>query len=244
MAGCRLLAVVVAVSQGAAVAVLSAAGSVMFDGLPHTSLGGALLRPDPARETLEVLPFDPDGGDGVKIALPEAKSWSARLSAAGSDGAPLSVDLDAIADGRRISTLAMRQNGSQFGLSAAFTGGIRPTYSVHVYTNGRLVGSMGGVQPGNGGLLVPAEWCELFPDIFSCGLTADFHNSANSECEWRLVFGTSMPITLPNGVVVTGNELRLVEEVNPAGHYPYLTFDAIAIRSNTRLLTLFSETVQ
>ena len=36
-----------------------------------------------------------------------------------------------------------------------------------------------------------------------------------------------LAIPAPNGTVVTGNELRLVEEVRPASHYLYLSFDEI-----------------
>jgi hypothetical protein len=93
-------------------------------------------------------------------------------------------------------------------------------------------------------LLIPISFCYTFPDLFDCGFTIEFHNTADSQCVWRFVFDGKIPITLPNGAVATGDELRLVEEVNPAGHYPYLTFDAIALRSNTRLLTLFSETIR
>lgn len=42
---------------------------------------------------------------------------------------------------------------------------------------------------------------------------------------------------------MTGNELRLVEEVAVAGHYPYLTFDAMVMQSNADL-TVLSESVR
>ena len=226
-----------------ATTVLSAAG-VVFEKLTHTPIGGAILRLNTSREALEVLPLDPDGGDGVRVKLPETKSWSARMSASDAHGAPLQANWGAIADGRRISSASMQQTGSQFALRATFTGAIRPTYSAQVFTDGRLSGSLGGVPSGGVSVMVPLSFCSLFPDLFDCGFTIEFHNSTNSECEWRLVFATNIPMTLSNGIVVTGNELRLVEEVKPAGHYPYLTFDAITLRSNSRLLTLFSETVQ
>jgi hypothetical protein len=240
--GCLCLFASLSIPRAGATALLSAAGFV-FAKLTHTPIGSAVLRLDASRNALEVLPLDPEGGDGVRVALPETKSWTARMSASDAPGAPLVVSWGAIADGRRISSASLQQTGSQFALRAAFTGGIKPTYSAQVYTNGLLVGSQGGV-PSAGQIWIPLSWCSLFPDLFDCGFTSEFHNSANSQCEWRFVFGTTIPIRLPNGVVVPGNELRLVEEVKPAGHYPYLTFDAITMRSNSRVLTLFSETVR
>lgn len=222
---------------------LSAAGLV-FERLTHTPIGGAVLRLDTSRDVLEVQPLDPEGRDGVRVKLPETKSWTARMSASDALGTPLQVNWGAMADGRRISSAQMQQTGSQFALRATFTGGTKPTYSAQVYTNGRLAGSLGGVPSGGVSVVVPLSFCSLFPDLFDCGFTIEFHNSANSECQFRLGFDTNLPMTLSNGVVVTGNELRLVEEVKPGGHYPYLTFDAITMRSNSRLLTLFAETVQ
>jgi hypothetical protein len=235
--------IVASVLLSGGTALLSAAGLV-FDKLTHTPIGGAVLRLNTSRQALEVLPLDPEGRDGVRVKLPETKSWTARMSASDALGAPLQLNWGAIADGRRISSASMQQADSQFALRATFTGGIRPTYSARAYSDGRLAGSTSGVPSGGVSVVIPLSFCSLFPDLFDCGFTIEFHNSANSECEWRLVFGTNLPMTLSNGAVVTGNELRLVEEVKPGGQYPYLTFDAITMRSNSRLLMLFAETVQ
>ena len=228
--------------HGIGAAALSAASSVVFFGLPHTAIGNALLRVDTSRNVLEVQPLDAGGGDGVRVGLPDTTSWTARMSASEAVGAPLSVNWDAVADGRAISSASMLRAGSRFDLRAKFTGGVKPTYSAQVYNAGQLVGSVGGVPSSAGHIYIPVSWCSVFSDLFDCGFTTEFHNSANSQCEWRFVFRTSIPMTLPNGAVATGNELRLVEEVKPAGHYPYLKYNDVIIRSNTRLLTLFSET--
>jgi hypothetical protein len=60
----------------------------------------------------------------------------------------------------------------------------------------------------------------------------------------RIISRTSAPIRLPNGTTVTGNELRLVEEVRPAGHYPYLGFDTMTMQSDARSFELLSESVR
>jgi hypothetical protein len=43
---------------------------------------------------------------------------------------------------------------------------------------------------------------------------------------------------------VTGTEVRLLEEVNPAGHYPYLSFDGLTLQTNARALTIFAESAR
>jgi hypothetical protein len=214
---------------------------VVFEGLPHTAIGNALLRVDTSRRVLEVQPLDPGGTDGVRVALPDTTSWTARMSASDALDGALSMKWDAVADGRAISTASMLRSGSRFEVRAGFTGALKPTFSAQVYNAGQLVGSVGGV-PSTGHVWIPVSWCYQFSDLFDCGFTTEFHNSANSACEWRFVYSRSIPVTLPNGAVATGNELRLVEEVKPAGHYPYLKYNDIILRSNTRLLTLFSET--
>ena len=53
-----------------------------------------------------------------------------------------------------------------------------------------------------------------------------------------------MPFRLPNGAIVTGNELRLVEEVRPASHYPYLGFDTMMMRSDAPSFAILSESLR
>src|SRR5262245_8891145 len=241
IAGCTFFVGILAIHGPGAAVLSAAASSVVFDGLPHTAIGDTILRLDGSRKALEILPFDLESGDGVRVGLPETKSWTARMSAAEAVGSPFQVAWDARADGRVISSASMRQNGSRLELKGAFTGGIKPTYSAQVYAGGQLVASLGSVPP-TAPIAIPVWWCYTLPEIFDCGFTIEFHNSANSECEFRFGFDTRVPFTLPNGAVAMGDELRLVEEVKPAAHYPYLSFDAIDVRSNSRLLTVFSET--
>ena len=217
--------------------------TVLFQGLAHTAVGGAVLRLDQAGEALTVATFDPSGADGVAVALRKANSWTARMEATGDASLALGLSWHAIADSQRISSASMRRVGKTFEISAVFTGATRPTYAAYVYNDGHLVGSLGGLEP-TAHVVVPEGFCRVpeFAAILNCRLASRFHN-VDAACAWEWIFGEKLAVRLPNGTVVTGNELRLVEEVRPASHYLYETFDRIQIQSNADL-TLLAETVR
>jgi hypothetical protein len=152
------------------------------------------------------------------------------------------MTLHAIADGERISTATLRQAQDRLALGARFTGAQTPTYAVQVYDDGKLVGSLGGVPP-TAHVYVPIHLpCEFLEN--GCSLIARFRNTPYGECEWGFVFRRPGPVTLPNGVRHIGTDVRFIEEVRPAGHYPYLFFDGISMQTNARTLTLFSESIR
>ena len=217
--------------------------TLVFESLPHTAVGGATLRLDRAREALDVSTLNPAGGSGVAVALGDAASWTAGFGAIAYPTVPLNLSWAAVADGQRISTAAMRQTSKGFEISASFTGGTRPTYSAQVYNDGQLVGAIGGLPPTARINLAGFTFCDTLSEL--CRLTIEFANDASHRCGWLVGTGPHTgTFRLPNGVSLTGNELRLVEEVRPAGHYPYLTFDGIVMQSNAYQLALFSETVR
>jgi hypothetical protein len=216
--------------------------TVVFEGLPHTAVGGATLRLD-HDGALDVSTLDPAGGSGVAVSLGDATSWTAAFGALAYRTVPLNLSWAAVADGRRISTAAMRQTGKGFEISASFTGGTQPTYSAQVYNDGRLIGAIGGLPPTAQINLAGFTFCETLSEL--CRLAIEFENDASSRCGWAIGTGAQKgTFSLPNGVSLTGNELRLIEEVRPAGHYPYLTFDGMVMQGNAYQLSLFSETVR
>lgn len=229
----------------AAVWVDARAAAVVFQGLTHTAVGGAVLRMDTANDALVVATFDPAGGDGVAVGLPQTTSWASRLQLGGGRALPLKVSFDAIADARRISSASIARTPDGLDLGAVFTGATRPTYTAAVYQGGQLVGAIGSLPPASR-VYVPPSPCDIpeFRPFFICGnLVSRFHNTADGECVWEFAFDRSMPFRLPNGAVITGNELRLVEEVSAPGHYPYPRFDGMVVRTNTDL-TLYAESVR
>jgi hypothetical protein len=215
---------------------------VVFQGLPHRAVGDATLRLDASRSALDVSNLGIAGEDGVAMTAEGATSWTARVVAAVSGGLPLRLTWSALADGRPIGSAVMQQTGANFEMSAAFTGATtRPTYAAQVYNNGQLVGAIGGV-PTTVHVSFPISVCLWIPEF--CQITAEFHTLADGACMVKAVTPGTGPFRLPNGAFVTGNELRLVEEVRPAGHYPYMTFDTMVTRSDATSLTILSESVR
>ena len=233
----RIVAVLVA---GAALA-HAQSSPVVFRGLPHTAVGYATLQLDPARAALDVLGLRPAGTDGVSVKREGATSWTARVEVPVA-GPPLNLTWSALADGRRIGSGVLRQNGDTFEMSGVFTGATAaPTFSAQVYNNGQLVGAIGG-QPSSASIYLPVSICTWVPE--QCRIALEFHTLDDGACMVRIVGTRAVAFRLPNGSIATGNELRLVEEVRPAGHYPYLDFDTMVMRSNAPSFAIVSESLR
>ena len=96
---------------------------VIYQGIPHTAIGNAVLQPDSERNTLDVRTSDPNGGDGVAMRLRASTTdWTAHVGTE-NGGLPLVMTLNAIADGQRISTSVLREVDDRIVLGAQFTGG-------------------------------------------------------------------------------------------------------------------------
>lgn len=226
-----------------AVTPVAAAECVSYEGLKHCALGNADLTLFEKRGELQVDTFDPNGGDGVTIDLGgSATSWSGAYAWRGSRGDALVST--AVANGTPVSQSTIREVRGNFQVSASFTGGSKSsTFAALVYDDGRLVGGLGSL-PGSSAILIPEEWCDIAPEIFICDLRAPFHNNANGECEWDYLFGTDITMTFPDGRQLRGDELRLVEELDPAGHYPYVSFDSMNLQTSGDGIRLRGESVQ
>ena len=217
--------------------------TVVFQGLEHTAVGAAVLHVDTSRNALEVSGLGPSGADGVVVKAAGATSWTARVRIDALSGVPLRLAWSALADGRAIGSGVLRQVGDRLEMTPIFTGATtRPTHSVQVYNNGKLVGASGGLQPSSGGAVVPWALCLTVPEF--CEFTAEFHTLGDGACMVKIVTPAAGPIRLPNGLTLIGNELRLVEEVRPASHYPYLGFDAMTVLGDARSLDILAESVR
>jgi hypothetical protein len=218
--------------------------SVTFRDLAHAGMGAATLALDPREDTLVVRTVDPRGTDGVRVDLGRGvTSWSARLRPTLSRDVPFNLTLGAIADGQVISRAFVRETADALEVSAQFTGGTTSTYSAQVYNNGRMVGAVGGLTA-RARIGLPVDICEAVPEFCEWGPV--FQNTVFSECMWRIgsASGVDAEFVLPGGAQLRGDELRLVEEVDPAGHYPYLSFSAITIQTSAPTLTLYSESAR
>lgn len=236
------IGVVVGVLVVATGASAQTGGPVVYRGLTHTPIGSAVLQVDSRRDALEVTTADPHGGDGVAVHLRNTTTdWTAALGALTGD-TPLTLSLNAVAHGQSISAAALRQADGRISLSARFTGATKPTYATLVFKGGKLVGSLGGLPP-TAHIFLP-DWvpCEFLES--GCSFIARFRNNHDGACEWSFVLPRAGRIALPDGQQITGDEVRLVEEVRAAGHYPYLSFDGVTMQTNARTLRLFSESAR
>ncbi len=233
----RLVAVLMA---GAALA-HAQSPPVVFQGLPHSAVGYATLQLDPARRALDVIGLGYTGTDGVSVKKEGSTSWTARVEVPIA-GVPLNLSWSALADGRRIGSGLLRQKGDRFEMRGVFTGATTtPTFTAQVYNNGRLAGAIGSL-PSTVHVDVLLDFCRAVPEF--CVFTTEFHTLSDGACMVRIVGSRAVPIRLPNGGVVTGNEVRLVEEVRPAGHYPYLGFDTMTMQSGVPSFTILSESLR
>jgi hypothetical protein len=216
--------------------------AVVFQGLTHTAVGAATLRLDPSREALDVSGLGPAGDDGIALKQEGMTSWTTRIAAAVPGSLPLSLSWSALADGRRIGSALIQQTGANLEISAVFTGATtRPTYSGLVYNHGVLVDAIGGLPP-TAHFFMPFDVCRKVPEF--CEFTIEFHTLADGACLVKAVSPKTGPFRLPNGAIVTGNELRLVEEVHAGSAYPYIEYDEVVMQSNAYSLAIFSESVR
>ena len=214
-----------------------AAGCVSFSKLEHCPLGeaGLAVSDDGA---LQVSDVGAEGKDGVAVSLSDAQAWEASFQLSDGDNSPR-VTLGALAGGEEISSAALVADADGARLSATFTGSDGPsTYSILIYRGGTLVGSQGGVDSAL--YLNIDEWADLLNLIYW-----HFYNRvADGACVWTVGSTQPLRLTLPDGVEVEGDEIHLVEEVGDgAGHYPYVAFDGITLRSS-RDLQITSEEAQ
>lgn len=213
-----------------------AASCVSFSNFEHCPLGNAGLAV--VDGALQVSNVGAKGNDGVAVTLSDAQVWEAGVQLSDGDNTPR-MTLGARAGGVEVSRAELVANGDGAHLSATFTGSDGPsTYSVLVYNGGTLVGSQGGVDTNL--FLNIDDWADLMNLIF----WGFYNRVADGACVWTAELPQSLRLTLPDGVELEGDEIHLVEEVGDgAGHYPYVAFAGITLRSS-RDLQILSEEAQ
>ena len=216
-----------------------AGGCVTFSDLEHCPIGEASLSVSDAG--LQVSGVGSGGNDGVAIALPEIRDWEAGFQISGGDNS-LRVILGAESGGEEISRAQVVAEDDGTHLSATFTGADGPgTYSILVYDDGILVGSQGGVGSGAGDYVN----VNTLPYLVQTDPWAHtgFHNDrvTSGSCVWTFGFAEDLRFTMPDGVELEGDAIHLVEEVGGAGHYPYVAFDGITLRSSRGIVIVVEE---
>ena len=232
-----LTAGVLAIALGAMQGAASAAPTcLMFDGLQHCPVGGATL----AINQGELVVTGTGSSSGVSIATPGATAWHGESQVAMPDTVGATMQASSISHDLVTSQTDATRTANGSRLTAAFTASSgTPTFTVQVYRNGQLQGSMGKQPSGTSGVVL--GWVLRWPTT-----VPDFDVVAGGQCVWtyRAVASTALDVTLPDGRKLVGDEIRFAEDVNPQGAYPYLTFDRLVFEGSMQRMRFLSESVQ
>jgi hypothetical protein len=186
---------------------VAAAQSLIFEGLVHSPLGDATLSIN-SQHQLVVGNIGTRNGDGVSIELGRANSfdmdvlpWPAGLPAGASfeffaDGSVASVpDL-------RVADIRATRTSSQLRFDASFPAYGAVPKTVEVYFEGVLITSVPGVSVSQVATLPADAW----PTRYGVRRHILPQSRPALVCQWS----GPVPITLPGGMIVSGNELRVI----------------------------------
>lgn len=220
---------------------------VPYLGIDHCPVGLATLTAE--ADGLRVSGVGPDGQDGVASHFDPTTFWNARLELPAGPDTNQTTHLSAISAGEVTSELQITPEDGRLRLEATFTGDSETsTYSVLIYDDAILQGSLGGFsgEPRDNELSGKASGANrlttrvaLYVDGIYMGQIRDpfwwpwisFGINFNGGCVWGMQVADDTTFDLPDGNQVVGDEVRFVEDVGGASHYPYLSFEAIETRS-------------
>jgi len=193
---------------------------------------------------------------GTKSTFPASHNWHQRIASSAPQGAAQMLSAVAYDNGIRQARLDITQdiaNPAQTILTPTFDAG-NGTYQVEVLNNGQQVGIQTGVPPGSFAKVTITITFETWWGFVTISVTiGNTHQKGASPnaiateagaCAW--VFGGSgeatTQYTLPNGMIVLGDEIRFIEEVDGSGRYPYHSVNRIDVLSNLGTYDIRSET--
>lgn len=230
---------------------------VAFQGIDHCPVGLAVLSAD--ADGLTVSGLGPDGQDGVESRFNPTTFWNAQLALPAGPNNNQATHFSSISAGKVTSELDIAPVNGRLHLEATFTGDAETsTYSVLIYNDGILVGSLGGFSgdPGQNSLSGKSSGgnslstrIALYVDGIYMGQIDEpwwwpwvsFGISNNGGCNWGMQMANDATFSLPDGNVVVGDEVRFEEDVKGPSHYPYLGFEAIATQSTANTFTVVNE---
>jgi hypothetical protein len=184
---------------------------------------------------------------GVSIDVPDVRSWKSK-SSIHFEGQANDVLTASSLSGGVVTSQARVKHGRALLFTAAFTGSMEDrAYRVDVLLNGVHKGAAVNVPSGLDGAKQTSVMGPPQPLASrSYDYLSDFIIQPNGACQWGFSFeaASGYPITLPNGLKVMGNEIRLTEQVEPAGAYPYTSFDGLVFQGEFVELAFASEIVE
>ncbi len=252
-----LLACVVLLAGLVLVAPAQAQNCVPFQGIDHCPVGLATL--SVGNDGLTVSGLGAEGRDGVESRFDPTTFWNAQLALPAGAGTNEHSHFSSISAGKVTSELDIAPENGRLHLQATFTGdAATSTYSVLIYNDGILVGSLGGFSGDGGNSSVTgkttggnrlATRIALYVDGIYMGQIEEpwwwpwvsFGIATNGGCNWGMQMPNPVTFALPNGKQVVGDEVRFEEDVKGPNHYPYLGFEAIATRSTANSFRVVNE---
>jgi hypothetical protein len=217
----------------------AAADCVTFAGFRHCPVGAATLALGPLGDRLAVRNPDARADAGVSIELPDVGRWTGTMKPLFAAGTTDVLRASSLSDGISTSRSEVKQTADGFTFAASFTGSVEQrTYAVQVYRDGVFQGGAANIPSGTVGVTVSGIILVMGDD----GI--EFAVRQSGACDWGFRFQGDETVVLRGDVQLVGDEIRLVEEVNPSGGYPYTTFDGLVFQGNFSRADLLEETVR
>lgn len=189
------------------VAGLARAQSLVFEGLLHHPLGDATLEIN-SRNQLVVGNIGTRGGDGVSVELGRADSFDMDVSPF-PPGLPAGASFEFFARGSvadvpnlLVSQLRATRSSTLLRFEAVFPAFGTPPKTVEVYFEGFLVASVSGVSV--------AQVATVPPDAWPTKYGVRRHLLPHSRHTFVTEFAGPTPITLPGGMIASGDEFRVI----------------------------------
>ena len=221
----------------------TAAGKcVNYSNILHCAVGEATLGLNASKTALNVSNPSKDVDSGVSIETPNSTEWDSDVTIPLLEKDTI-VKLASVSQGIATSLAEIKYTNRGVVFGAYFTASLtNRTYRVDVYRDGIHQGAMLHIPVG-----ISGGGVQTYPALALTGNPFyDFLNKfivlPSGACEWIYVFKDSADyeIHLKDGQILLGDEIRLTEEVDPSGAYPYTSFDRIVMLGNFPQLKILS----
>lgn len=226
--------------------------------IDRCAVGAASAEYNPETGALSVTNSN-DLLSGVKSSFLDAYSWHNQISSKlpASPGEQISaVAYNNDARQARLDVSQDQLDNSRTSISPTFDAG-SGKYRVEVYNDGAKIATQENVLPGS------TTYAKIIIDVWihwgfqvihvhieiGAQQNKGAHVNATNElvdagaCEW-VVGGPSenaVEVTLPDGTIANGDEIRFIEEVDGATRYPYQSVNRIDVLSNVGSFDVLGE---
>ncbi len=238
--GLTLAAILACLAPG-----IARANCVEFEGIQHCSIKNATLSLSSDGQRLLVKGLGANGEDGVTSHLDDAAYWSAELRIP-SPSVGDKTRLTAVADGQVASRVRFELVNDGLQVNTVFTGAAGDrTYRVGVYSGGQMIHEVFGADSSTNITInrfpvpIPIPWPDPWPEPWPPIIV--FNISQQGACVWQASFDEAVEVWSDGVLVGAGDEIRLQEDVQGAGHYFYGAFEAMRIQSNGPMVVVTDE---